>query len=228
MTTASSRARILKAAERLFAEQGFRGVTVRDIARAARVNLAAINYHFGDKLGLYQEIVRSAIATMRATTEEARRAGEGLAAEERLGRYVAAIVGRLLRASGPTPLQNLILREINDPTPALDDLVRQGVRPRIEYLSALVAQIIGCPASDTRVRRCVFSIHSQTIGAMSNPIARRLGFEPRPADAQAIARHITRFSLAGIRGLGDRRAARRPPVQPRPRSRKAARSPARA
>ncbi len=204
MTTASSRARILTAAERLFAEHGFRRVTVRDISRAARVNLAAVNYHFGDKLGLYQEIVRSAIAAMRATTEEARRAGQGLAAEERLGRYVAAIVGRLL-AGGTGPVQKLIHRELNDPTPALDELVRQGVRPRIAYLSTLVAQIIGCAASDARVRRCVFSIHSQTLGAMPNPIARRLGFDPRPADAAAIAQHITRFSLAGIRGLGHRR-----------------------
>ena len=75
----STRARIREAAEQLFAEHGFRRVTVRDISRAARVNVAAVNYHFGDKMGLYQEVVQSAIEAMRGTTEAARRAGEGLA-----------------------------------------------------------------------------------------------------------------------------------------------------
>ncbi len=208
----SSRARILRAAERLFAEHGFRRVTVRDICRAARVNVAAVNYHFGDKLGLYHEIVQAAIEAMRAATDEARRAGEGLAPEERLGRYVAAIVGRLL-AAGPRPVQRLIHRELNDPTPLLDRLVQQGVRPRVEYLSSLVAQILGCAVSDERVLRGVFSIQAQTLAAAPNPIARRLGFDPRPADAAAIAEHITRFSLAGIRALGNRRAARRRPAR---------------
>jgi len=181
---------------------------VRDICRAARVNVAAVNYHLGDKLGLYHEIVQAAIEAMRAATDEARRAGEGLAADERLGRYVVAIVGRLLSA-GPRPVQRLIHRELNDPTPALDRLVQQGVRPRIGYLSSLVAQILGCAVSDERVLRCVFSIQAQTLAAAPNPIARRLGFDPRPADAAAIAEHITRFSLAGIRSLGNPRAARR-------------------
>ena len=50
-----TRARLLKAAEQLFAERGFRKVTVREICHAAKANVAAVNYHFGDKLGLYRE-----------------------------------------------------------------------------------------------------------------------------------------------------------------------------
>ena len=49
---AATRARLLAAAGRLFADRGFKKVTVREICRAARANVAAINYHFGDKLGL--------------------------------------------------------------------------------------------------------------------------------------------------------------------------------
>ena len=47
-----TRDRLLKSAERLFADRGFRNVTVREICRAAHANVAAVNYHFSDKLGL--------------------------------------------------------------------------------------------------------------------------------------------------------------------------------
>lgn len=208
-----SRARILRTAERLFSERGFRRVSVRDICRAARVNVAAVNYHFGDKLGLYQEVMQAAIDAMQAATEEARRRGQGLPAEERLGHYLAVIVGRLL-AAGRGPVHRLVHRELNDPTPALDRLVQHGVRPRVEYLSGLVSQILGCADSDERVLRCVVSIQSQTLAALPNPIAARLGFDPQPADAAAIAEHITRFSLGGLRGLGRHGATRRRPSRP--------------
>src|SRR3954469_883038 len=45
----TTRTRILDVAEELFSEQGFDRVSIRDITRKARVNLAAINYHFGSK-----------------------------------------------------------------------------------------------------------------------------------------------------------------------------------
>ncbi len=48
-----TRERILKAAERLFAEHGYDATSVRAIVAKARVNQAAINYHFAGKEGLY-------------------------------------------------------------------------------------------------------------------------------------------------------------------------------
>ena len=72
-----TRERVLKAAAQLFADRGFKKVTVRDICRAARANVAAVNYHFGDKGGLYREVLQLAIETMRATNDAARAAGRG-------------------------------------------------------------------------------------------------------------------------------------------------------
>ena len=60
-----TRERLLKAAERLIAERGYKKVTVRDICRAARANVAAVNYHFGDKEGLYRELLQIAIDVVR-------------------------------------------------------------------------------------------------------------------------------------------------------------------
>ena len=197
-----TRDRLLKAAERLFADRGFKKVTVREICRAARANVAAVNYHFGDKLGLYREVMQAAIDAMRATSEAARQAGAGHGAEEQLRRYIVIFVHRVL-APGSDTVHKLIHREMNDPTPALDTL-EQGVRPRIEYLSGLVAEIMACPPSDERVLRCVASIQAQSIAYLPNPIAARLGltFKPTPAHLYELAAHIAEFSLAGVHDVG--------------------------
>src|SRR3981081_852003 len=53
-----TRERILRTAERLFAERGFSGVSVRELAAAAKVNIASIGYHFNNKEGLLSEVYR--------------------------------------------------------------------------------------------------------------------------------------------------------------------------
>jgi len=57
----------MKAAERLFAERGYDATSIRAIVAKARVNQAAINYHFDGKDGLYREVLRAAF---RALTEQ--------------------------------------------------------------------------------------------------------------------------------------------------------------
>jgi AcrR family transcriptional regulator len=52
-----TRHRILRAAETIFAEKGFRAMTLRDVTREARVNLAAVNYHFGSKINLMRAVI---------------------------------------------------------------------------------------------------------------------------------------------------------------------------
>ena len=61
-----TRERILKAAQSLFADRGYKDTSVRAIAAKAQVHQAAINYHFGSKDGLYREVLR---ASVRALTE---------------------------------------------------------------------------------------------------------------------------------------------------------------
>jgi TetR/AcrR family transcriptional regulator, regulator of cefoperazone and chloramphenicol sensitivity len=199
-----TRDRVMRAAERLFAERGFNDVTVREICSAARANVASVNYHFGDKLGLYREVMQEAIAAMREATDAAREAGEGLAAPDRLRTYVSLFLHRLL-TPGREWIHKLIQREMSDPTPALDDLVDRGLRPRLEYLSSIIAEMVGRAPTDQRVLLCVMSVQSQSvIYARHNAIAERLGFSLQPTEAQIeeAATHIAEFSIAGIYATG--------------------------
>ena len=59
-----TRERIMKAAERLFAERGYDATSIRAIVAKARVNQAAINYHFDGKDGLYREVLRAAFVAL--------------------------------------------------------------------------------------------------------------------------------------------------------------------
>ena len=198
-----TRERVLRAAAQLFADRGFKKVTVRDICRAARANVAAVNYHFGDKSGLYREVLQRAIQIVRATSDAAREAGKGHPADERLRRYIQVSLCRVVAEGHPTWISRLIHREIADPTPAFDALVDQGIRPRIDDLSAIVADVLGCPVGDERVARCVVSIHSQWVLFAPSSLASRLRskFQLRSESPDRIAEHIADFSLAGIRAV---------------------------
>jgi AcrR family transcriptional regulator len=212
---------VLQAARRLFADRGFTNVTVRDICREASANVAAVNYHFGDKMGLYREVLQGAIDAVRATTEAARQAGAGRPAEEQLRRFVSVFLHRVL-APGQETHHRLIQREMDQPTLALDALVEQGVRPRVEYLAGLIAELIGCEPSDEVAVRSVGSLMSQAlIYVRRNPVAERLGFPftGTPEEIDEAARHIAEFSVGGIkavaRQVGHHAAAKRSKIRGR-------------
>jgi exoribonuclease II len=94
-------------------------------------------------------------------------------------------------------------RELSDPTPSLDALVDQALRPRVDDLARMVAEILDCDVDDARVGQCVASIHAQWLLFVPNPIASRVRtkLQLRTDDAATLAEHITTFSLAGIRAL---------------------------
>jgi AcrR family transcriptional regulator len=93
-----TRERILKAAERLFAERGYEATSIRAIVGKARVNQAAINYHFAGKDGLYREVLRAAFRGLTehqlASAEEIKAMSREQALVEFVRHQLQPLVGR--------------------------------------------------------------------------------------------------------------------------------------
>ena len=195
-----TRSRLLNAAARLFAERGLAKVTVRDICKKARANVAAVNYHFGGKDGLYRAVMRMAIEIMQATTEEAQTAGRGLPAEEQIRAYVSVFVTRILGKGHETWIHQLMLRELSDPTPALDMVAEDVLKPRTTYLCGMISELAGCPPDSPLVTRCALSLQSQFNSILwSHAVTRMMHVAEMPTPTlDEIAEHITQFSLGGI------------------------------
>ena len=198
-----TRNRVLGVATRLFAARGFEKVTVREICREAEANVAAVNYHFGDKLGLYREVLGQAIEVMRGTTEMARAEGQGRSPEDRLRIYVRVFMRRVVRKSQDSWIHTLMIHEMADPTPALDMVIEQVLRPRMQYLGEVVADMLQLPVDDARVLRCVLTVQSQFHGLMMNPVLSRLapGIQPTDDQIDAWTEHNATFALSGIHAL---------------------------
>ena len=204
-----TRQRLLEAAAELFADRGLDGVTVRELCSAAAANVAAINYHFGDKLGLYTELVEQAIQVMRRSMSLAPQEGT---AEERLAAYIRSELERALLARPGSWVSRLMNREVDAPTPVLDRVVREAIQPRVDYVSRLVAELMPCPVEDPRVGIAVANIHGLPALLRRGAIVERLlpRFRVSPDTIRVMAEATTRFALAGIRELAKERLTVRP------------------
>lgn len=201
-----TRARLLGEARTLFAARGFGNVTVREICRAAGANVAAVNYHFGDKFGLYREVVDEAVRIMREATGSALR-GEGGTAEEKLRAYIGVFMKRASARSGDHRwMHQLWSHEMAEPTAALEYIVQEVILPRITYMRELIGDMLGLAPEDEQVLRCVLSVQSQFHAAMANPVSKRLvpGFAADAESLDRLAQHVADFSIAGIRSLKKR------------------------
>lgn len=203
----ATRRRLLDAGKELFSERAFDDVTVRDICRAAGVNLALVNYHFGDKIGLYHEVMNEAIAAIRQFNASAMNAPPGSSADERLAHLVRAFLQRIFEQQDrETWVHKLIQQELNRPTPAADRIIEEAIVPRLRYLAAAVVELLACSPQDPRVMRCVASVHGLCVVYSRMLLAPRLkivapDLTSAPIEFESAVQHVIAFSLAGIRAM---------------------------
>ncbi len=193
---------MLEAAGREFAEKGFECARVRGICDRACANVAAVNYHFGDKEKLYVAAVLEAHRCgFEFTTEHEAITGAGGMPEDRLRAFIRHFLSRVLAVHEPDDWRHLLIaREMLHPTEASDILIREAIRPRFEQLLGILREF--CPEADERrLWALAFSVIGQCLHyKMARPMAKRLiGDEGIEAlDLDYLSGHITTFCLAAL------------------------------
>jgi TetR/AcrR family transcriptional regulator, regulator of cefoperazone and chloramphenicol sensitivity len=199
-----TRQRVLEVAGEMFSQRGFRETTIREICHAARANVAAVNYHFRDKDGLYTAVLLHAHQVSMSRYPPDMGVSKTDGPQKRLDAFVRSFLFRIFDRGPHAWLGKLIAREMMEPTGALDQLVVQQIRPRAELLEGIIRELIGPEASAQTVKHCAASVVGQCLFYHhARPLLERLypeqGYEPEAVES--LARHITGFSLAAMKGV---------------------------
>jgi AcrR family transcriptional regulator len=205
-TSDKTRQQIIRAAEQLFADKGLRAMTLRDVTKEAKVNLAAVNYHFGSKDKLMHEVISDRIEPINA---------------ERLRRLDALIKQY---GSSPVPLDSIfdsLFRPVfepdgtgNGPNPALikmigrtfaepTDFMRDLHRDFFDELSSryLVELKRTCPefADETLHYRFILSVCTMLGATINQVIFENLSAgKSSPPNYDRIVGELIAFATAGF------------------------------
>ncbi len=206
MTEDSKRDRIILAAGPIFAAKGFKKTTVREICDLANVNLASINYYFGDKQQLYLETVIGA-REMLAKQFPQQASDPTQAPEERLHNLVGTLLKRLMAMQSEPWQVRLIMREVLQPTDAAKQLVKAYFRPFFESVLCVIDDLVGARLPDFERNQIGFSIIGQCMHyRFSAEMISMMVSESEFAENNQIERltdHITKFSLGAIAAIKD-------------------------
>lgn len=203
--TARTKKNLLIAASKIFAEKGFRDATVAEISKRAMTNVAAVNYHFGDKETLYREAWRYSFRESIKAYPPDGGVDKNALPELRLAGQVTALLRRITD-NGNIEF-SIAHQEIAKPTGLLEEVMHEEFEPLQRRFESLVHEILGPRSSKTQVRYCAISIMSQCvlpsfINRIENQKKRPNKNSWRVDDIERYARHVVAFSLAGMDAIG--------------------------
>lgn len=224
----STKDRILAAAEELFARTGVARTSLRAITALARVNLAAVNYHFGSKEGLVEEVYRRRLEPLNrarlANLDRLEKRARKPSLEAVLEAFMSP-VAKLARdpaQGGPTVMRLLGQTHAEAEAPFKTWFAGEYKQVLERYHAALCRALPGIPPEDVRWRLQFL------IGALTYPVAERQlvelvsGEAIDPEDVNQIVERLLPFVAAGFRVPPDnarpgRRVPSRQPHIPRKR-----------
>ncbi len=204
-----TRQKVLVAAEELFAEKGFHGVTVREITSRAKVHLSAVNYHFGSKENLYFAVFRECFL------ERARRIRKDFRA--RLNKEAPPSAEAIIRALAEAVLcgpmndkervihYRLLAREITEPTKAFAVISEEAVRPLVsEVMEALRDHFP--KLSEEALLLAVLSLLAQILyfNFARPKVSVLTGRDYDETFKRVLVEYIVVFALKGLEGLHEK------------------------
>lgn len=198
--------RILDVAEALFALKGYHAVSVREITGAANCNLAAVNYHFGNKKNLYLEVFRSRwlprAVRIQKCFQDSKDADGAVTPSVLVESLAQAFLEGPLSDDERKRHHQLISGELAKPTEAFQLIADQAFRPLFESLLQDLRSILPDDIEEERLALNIFSVFAMVLYFnFARPLI--TSFTGREYDADFKGRlvdHIVEFSLNGLGG----------------------------
>ena len=194
--------RILMRAGEIFAVRGFQNTTVREICQRAEVNVAAVNYYFGDKERLYIDAVKNA-RELIASRWPLPQWDRETSTEQKLLMFVTTFLQRLLSTDSSNWRMKLLLREMLEPSRACEEIIQESFRPFFGVLLDIIRDEVGPDVPDDRLHQIGFSVISQCIFYLANRRVVEIMIAPKEREehfqTEILAKHITQFSLLGMK-----------------------------
>lgn len=206
-----SRRRLLQAAIQVFSEHGYDDASIRAICARARVNIAMVRFHFGDKRSLYDEVIKH-VADIDARKQLLQRAiQESASPEAALRLAIHTVFRRLIAQTDQSQVHlRLMLNELTNPSSVLTKEVEATMRPLYDQFRKVVGEILELPMDHPRTRLSTHSVLGQMAHYVhARPILVRLWPEMQmnPTQVEIIADHIADFSLASLESWKPKRKA---------------------
>lgn len=209
----STRAVVLEAAGRVFAERGFGEATSKEICERAGTNNAAVNYYFGGKEGLYEEVLVEAHRQMLSMEELSQIVSSDAPPEEKLRVFLRHIIHTAMNASELWGIK-IFLRELASPSPFVPKFLETTAIPKVRKIRELVQDITGLAPDSAAVQRATAFVVMPCMGLILFPEKLRVLILPATApDTEGLLEEMLTYMFGGLRALGkaDLEKSRIPP-----------------
>jgi len=196
----STKQRILDSAEALFARHGFAGASLRQVTASANVNLAAVNYHFGSKENLINEVFRRRLDDLNSQRQQALQvvtARPGYTLEDVLDAFVRPALALSQDNKGGAGFVRVLARAYAEHNEQLRKFLHDNYGPALKEFAAAFARLL--PHLDKQELYWRLDIVSGALTyAMADfgMIKRRGISEQQHRDLSA--EHLIKFAAAGL------------------------------
>lgn len=200
-----TRRALLEAAGEAFAQHGYAKATSKEICERAKANIAAVNYHFGSKDGLYAAVLQEAHARIVSIESMAATASSKVDAKLKLRMFLSRIV-RQVANGGRTGWELRVLsREILSPSPMMSGLIEKQIAPKAGFLRGILAEVMKLPHDHPAVSRSLINIMGPILMLLvtDRTIQRKVAPQLN-LDADAMTEHLVAYALGGLEAVARR------------------------
>ena len=199
---AQTKQQLLEVAGRVFAERGYMNATSKEICELANANIAAVNYHFGGKDGLYAAVLEEAHARLLSIDIVTAITQSKESAADKLRLLLRKIVGEAAKRDTGAWEMRVLSREFMAPTSLVDGMMQNQVVPKSKLVKGMIGDILGVPATHPAVSRSVVNIMGPCLFLLiANPAWQKRVFPTLLTDPEALVDHMVTYALGGLQSI---------------------------